>query len=477
MHGFLSQEFRGSKPLSRDKKLISLLDKKANSPIYKYILTLKGNIMNSQIQLTEAQQLRKSYIIKCIGKEMSALEAGLRLCLTERTIYKNMADYRKKGDMSFIHGNTGKRHVRPEIEERRQKVLDIFQNTRVAGENPFPGVTYTYFTQILEEDYGMKCSVSWTKKTLNSVGYRTPVRYRKKRQREAHLFRERKEHAGELVQADGTPFDWFGDGRKYCIQGFIDDATGIPVGLHMTKNECLLGYMEALRKMLTGYGIPMQLYPDKAGVFFVNGGRKDGCEKPLTQFGRMMERLGVDMFPAHSPQAKGRIERFWQTLQQQLPVQLRLHGIKTVDAANEFIEKTYLPKFIRRHAVRPKNAQSLWVSADTGEINGILRASYTARTDKGGVFSFKGYRFFCPTLPNTKISVFLNERDGIWAAPHGTDVRHEIILVETDTTGPMPDVLKLLIEKVFLRNAKPRYREVYIDDEKLEEFIRKKQTA
>ena len=130
------------------------------------------------------------------------------------------------------------------------------------------------------------------KSILNSQGYYTCIKHKVKKERRAHLFRERKEHFGELVQADGTPYDWFKDGKKYCIQGFVDDATGCPVGLYMTKNECLLGYMEAFVNMSLAYGIPMQIYPDKASVFFVNR-KTDDNEKHLTQFGVMMESFGV----------------------------------------------------------------------------------------------------------------------------------------------------------------------------------------
>ena len=126
----------------------------------------------------------------------------------------------------------------------------------------------------------------------------------------------RKDYEGELVQADGTPFEWFGDGNRYSLHGFIDDATGKITGLYMCKNECLLGYLEVLRQTLENYGIPISLYPDKYSVFFppkkVNDHitleeQLNGREKGITQFGRIVEELGIEMFPASSPQAKGRI--------------------------------------------------------------------------------------------------------------------------------------------------------------------------
>jgi len=415
------------------------------------------------MQLTKAQATRQRYIMKCISKEMTTAEAAFELGLSQRAIQQNIKAYRSKGVTAFIHGNLKKCHRSHDNELRRNRIINVFKNTRIDGINPFEKVTYMYFTDILNDEFNIKASVSWVKSILNSLGYKTPVNYRSKKKQDVHLFRERKEHFGELVQADGTPFDWFGTGKRYCIQGYIDDATGIPLGLHMTKNECLFGYVEAFRKMSFRYGIPEQLYPDKASVFFVSQKTTDE-EKHLTQFGRMMEELGVDMFPAHSPQAKGRIERFWGTIQKQLPVQFKLHGIKTIDDANEFMANVYIPRFIKKYAKKAKGKESKFIKADMKKINSVLRAKFPARTDRGGIFTFKGYKFFTPDLPNSKIVIKMNEYEGIWISPEKSEKRYEIKLVETDTSGKeMPEVMKELVEKVFLQNTKPKFREVYFD--------------
>lgn len=415
------------------------------------------------MQLTKAQSTRQQYIMKCIAKELTTAEAAFELGLSQRAIQQNIKAYRAKGLMAFVHGNYKKRHRSVENELRRKRIINVFQNTRIEGINPFEKVTYMYFTDILNDEFKIKASVSWVKSILNSLGYKTPVNYKSRKKRNVHLFRERKEYFGELVQADGTQFDWFGIGKRYCIQGYIDDATGIPLGLHMTKNECLLGYLESFRKMASRYGIPEQLYPDKAGVFFVSQKTSDGV-KHLTQFGRMMEEFGVDMFPAHSPQAKGRIERLWGTIQKQLPIQFKLHGIKTIDEANEFIEKVYIPRFIKKYAKKAKQQESKFVKADMQKINTVLRAKFPAHTDRGGIFTFKGYKFFAPDLPNRKIIINMNEHEGMWVSPEKSETRYEIKLVETDTSGKeMPEVMKEFIEKVFLQNAKPKFREVYFD--------------
>lgn len=413
-------------------------------------------------ELTDAQKAMRESLLKVIAKEMTSLEAALQSGLTQRAIQIKVRRYEKEGDKSLIHGNTGKKKTTPEREELKKYVADIFLSTRIDGVNPFEDITYTYFTEILAEEYKIKASVGWVKKVLKELGYKSPIKHSCRNQK-IFLMRERKEHTGELVQADGTPYDWFKDGHLYCIQGFVDDATGYPTGLYMTKNECTLGYLEAFRIMAETDGIPEQMYPDKSSVFFVNNKKKDDGEVHLTQFGLMMENLGVDMFPAHSPQAKGRIERFWQTIQHRLPNLFRLRGIKTIEQANEFLRADFLKIYRRWFPVRPKSEETRFVRADMNEVNSILKATFPGKTDKAGVFSLKGYRFFCPELTDRKILIHLNEKEGLWITATDSTEKHTVTLVETDTTGEMPEVMKDLIERIFLKNAKPKFREVYFD--------------
>ena len=429
-----------------------------------------------EIILTKGQKFRKKLIVACIKGKLTTKEAAIQTGLNIRTIQKNIQDYKQIGDKVFIHGNLGKKRKNEDVEKDRLKIIDIFTNTRINGKNPYEDITYTYFTELLETEHNIKRSVTWIKSILNSLGYKTPIKH-KVRNKNVHLLRERKEHTGELIQADGTPFDWFKNGHNYCIQGFVDDATGYPTGLYMTKNECLLGYVEAFRTMAYRDGIPEQLYPDKAGVFFVNKKTKDG-EKHLTQFGLMMENLGIDMFPAHSPQAKGRIERFWETIQHRLPNLFVLKGIDTVEKANEFLRDEFLDLYQKWFPVEPKSKETKFVKADINEVNSILKATFPGHIDKSGVFLLKGYKFFCPEITNQKILIHLNEKEGLWITDIKNTKKYSVKLVETDTTGLMPEVMKDLIDRTFLKNAKPKFREVYIDiDEIILSQVKPKRTA
>lgn len=401
-------------------------------------------------------------IQQCACNQITTHEAAVASGLSQRTIQRDVLKYRAGGCSALVHGNTGTRRESAESAALSLRIIDIFRNTSVNGKNPFDGISYAYFQEILEEDYGIKKSVSFVKKVLLSDGYHTPVKHRYRKEA-AHLMRKRKEHMGELVQADGTSFDWFGDGRTYCIQGFVDDATTRPVGLYMTKNECLLGYVEATRNMVTQFGIPQAIYPDKSSVFFVNKKNTDDGECHLTQFGLIMEELGVDMFPAHSPQAKGRIERFWETIQKRLPILFAMRGICTVEAANDFLRDEFPTIFHKWFPVKPSSSESLFVEANAEQINNVLKATYPGKVDRGGVFSLMGYKFFCGKLCGKKILIHLNEKRGLWVTPLDSNTEYSVVLMETDSSGRMSEVTKDLIHRTFLKNAKPKYREVYVD--------------
>jgi hypothetical protein len=152
---------------------------------------------------------------------------------------------------------------------------------------------------------------------------------------ERRTMRERRAKVGELLQTDVTPFDWFTLGVSYALHGFQDDATGDIPGLYLCEHECLQGYFEAFRAVLHGYGVPEALYVDRIGIYFVNTKKPENrsIEEQLagktldkTQFGLIAETLGCCLISTGSPQARGRIERLWETLQSRLPVWFALNG-------------------------------------------------------------------------------------------------------------------------------------------------------
>ena len=202
----------------------------------------------------------------------------------------------------------------------------------------------------LAERHGLHLSVESTRQMMIKAGY---WRSKKGGTVCAHPMRERRARFGELIQIDGSPHDWFEGRGDYCtLLVFIDDATGRLTQLRFATTETTLDYMRVLHDHIWAHGVPVALYSDKHSIFRINAQEANPAAE--TQFSRAARELGIECIHAHSPQAKGRVERANQTLQDRLIKEMRLAGIDDMDSAN-----TWLPGYIadhnRRFAVAPKD--------------------------------------------------------------------------------------------------------------------------
>lgn len=260
--------------------------------------------------MLKPKELKRVTLIEaCINGKCTIKQVAQSLGISERRVKQIKKEVKENGVQSIQHGNRGRKPKNTISDETRSKIIELRNSFQYEISN------FKHFQELLAERENIEISYSALYSILKSAGIKSPKKHRKSK---LHHRRKRKECEGMMLQADGTPFDWFGNGEKYSLHGFIDDATGKITGLYMCKNECLLGYLEVLRQTLENYGIPVSLYPDKYSVFFPPKKVDDhltieeqlnGREKGITQFGRIIEELGIEMFPASSPQAKGRIER------------------------------------------------------------------------------------------------------------------------------------------------------------------------
>ena len=229
-------------------------------------------------------------------------------------------------------------------EETRKQVLGLLQSK-------YKGFGPTLACEKLVELEGLQISDESVRQMMIAERLWKPKKARKV---VTHQMRERRACYGELVQIDGSPHDWF-EGRVPSCSSlvFIDDATGKLGQLSFVKSESFFSYSQAAREYFERHGKPVAFYSDKHGIFRVNQ-PASGKTEALTQFGRAMQQLDIQIICAHTPQAKGRVERVNQTLQDRLPKELRLRGISTWEAGN-----AYLPEFImdfnRRFAVQPRS--------------------------------------------------------------------------------------------------------------------------
>lgn len=357
---------------------------------------------------------RMIVIQSVIDKKRTGKEASEVLKVSERQIWRLIKKARDKGIVEIKHGNCNRIPKNKTPEDVVNKVIQLKKSYNYELAN------FKHFTELLEEKENIKLSYSTVYNILKENGF---VSKNSHKERITHRRRKRKEHEGDLVQADGTPFEWFEDNQKYSIHGFIDDATGQVLGLYMMKNECLLGYLEALRYMLKNYGVPKVIYPDKYSVFFPATKQKltieeelQGKKFPTTQFMDIISALGINMYPASTSQDKGRIKRLWKTLQDRLITEFRINNIKTPEQANEFFIK-FIPKYNKKFAVEAASPISHFSDVpDYINLDLLLSAKLKRVIDNSGTFTIQGKKFQIVNnkiLPNVKVDIYINKKRGI----------------------------------------------------------------
>ena len=368
--------------------------------------------------MSEKQLNRYSVVSKIISGHLTIAEASANLGISERQVIRLKKGVLAEGAAFLIHKNTNRKPKHAFVDSLASKITALKQS------EPYVSANFMHFQELLERQEGIKISYSALHSVLTSVGIKSP---KKRRRFKPHRRRKRKPQEGLLAQMDATPFEWFGSSEKFALHGAIDDATGNVIGLYMTKNECLLGYWEVTRQILLNHGVPVSLYTDRHAIFLSTHASKLTIEDQFagkvvndTQFGRAMNELGITLIPARSPQAKGRVERLWETLQSRLPVEFKIAGISTVDEANEFLAK-YIPRFNATFSVKPEDSESAFRPlTSTLDPDTILCVKLTRSVDAGGVFSFYNRSFkvittsTLPTLPpKAKVTVLVSPRLGI----------------------------------------------------------------
>lgn len=366
--------------------------------------------------LKQEEIKRATLIESCIKGQCTVKQVATALGLSERRVKQIKKEVKENGVKSIAHGNRGRKPKNTIPNEIRKRILELRSSYEYEISN------FKHFQELLKERENIDISYSALYNILHNAGIKSPKKHRKTK---LHHRRKRKECEGMMLQADGTPFDWFGNGERYSLHGFVDDATGKITGLYMCKNECLLGYLEVLRQTLENYGIPISLYPDKYSVFFppkkVNDHitieeQLNGRAKGITQFGRIVEELGIDMFPANSPQAKGRIERLWETLQSRLVTEFRIHNIRTIEDANSFLVQ-YIQEYNSKFAVEASSKKSVFLKLPKRyNLDELLCVRFERTIDNSGVFSINNSKFQIMDRnlpPKTKVQIYLSQKIGM----------------------------------------------------------------
>lgn len=267
---------------------------------------------------------------KVKDKQITLKQASWEMAVSYPQSKRLWSRYKKEGAKGLISRKKGMRSNRAIPENRRKEIASIILNH-------YQDCKPLFVSEKLSQYHDIHYSSEFIRNLMIQYRLWQPKIKRKK----IHRSRQRRASEGELLQVDASDHDWFeGRGPRCHLHLFIDDATSQIQGAWFTKEETTEGYYRAIKPILEKKGRPVYLYTDKRSTFVVNHGSKTG----KTQFKRAMKELGIKMITAHSPQAKGRVERAFKTLQERLIWEMRIHGISTMEEANIF-----LPKFIEEH--------------------------------------------------------------------------------------------------------------------------------
>jgi transposase len=322
------------------------------------------------LTMSSKEARRPGLVQAALAGKVTNVEAAQALGLSVRQLRRLKAAYRRAGIGGLLHGNRGRPSPRRLSESDRERIVELI-NTRYAGFND------CHLTEKLCECEGLRYSRATVRRIRLADGIpaarrRRPPRHRARRLREAH--------AGAMVLVDGSAFAWLGaDAPALTLVGAIDDATGAILTLHFRPHEDLHGYTALLQRLALTHGLPCTLYGDRLAVFVRNDAHWSLAEELAgaqhsTQFGQMLAELAIGYIAANSPQAKGRIERLWQTLQDRLVAELRLRAITTVAAAEAFLP-AFIADYNRRFAKAPREARSVWRRAPR-DLDHILACRY-----------------------------------------------------------------------------------------------------
>lgn len=344
---------------------------------------------------------------------VTVTEATELLGLGRRQVFRLKARMRQYGAAGLVHQNRGRSPAHTLEEEVRQQIVALYQSPMYQGSN------HCHFAELLQEREGIGVSRSTVRRILRQAGV-APVKPR--RRPKAHRPRPRKPQPGLLWQIDASPFPWFEERAPACaLLAAIDDATGVVVGACFRPHEDLQGYFEVMRQGIGHYGVPVSLYSDRHTIFRSPKApptleqQLAGFPVPRSQFGQALDELSITHILAITPQAKGRVERLWQTLQDRLTIELRLRHVSTIDEANQI-----LPALIDRHNRRFQVSPS------------STAAAYRTQPDRPLELLFC-LRHWRTLSPNGTVSWFSQT----YALHDPSACRHQPIQVRQTTTGEL----------------------------------------
>jgi hypothetical protein len=392
---------------------------------------------NQLITMTNKEAKRYEIIKDLLEKKIDGTEASKLLGLCVRQVKRIKASVMNIGIAGVIHGNRNKESNRKTSEEITNKVKEHLHKT------------YHDFNPLLTKEKLLELNkIDLSKETVRQLMIKEGLwKARKKYEIKKHFWRERKDNYGEMEQFDGSYHNWF-EGRneqelglEQCLLLSVDDATGKPTGARFEDNEGVEAVFRFWEEYILKHGLPISIYLDKFSTYKVNHKNAVDNKELMTQFQRAMNQLGVKLITAHSPQAKGRVEKMNGTFQRRLVKELRLAKINTISEANTFLKEIFIPKFNKQFAVVPKKDADLHKKLTPEQVQVLPQ-----------IFSIQSERTVC----NDYTVRFKNNYYQLQEVQSTTVYKKDIVTIEEHLNGEVKLSLRNKYLNFYVLPARPK---------------------
>jgi transposase len=374
------------------------------------LMSLREVVILRKVELAMGENTKYLTIKKLVETGGNKKRASMQLNCSIRHINRMIKGYQQEGKSYFVHGNRGRKPAHTFSDKTRQLILDLYRTK-------YYDANMIHYSELLRKYENITVSPSSIRNILIQEFILSPKAKRSTKKKvkaqlkiaqenaksqkesveildaivaieDAHPRRPRCAYAGEMLQMDASLHRWFGDG-KCQLHIAVDDATGTIMGAYFDSQETLKGYYHVLQQVLTQYGIPYMLFTDRRTVFEYKKKNTSSVEEDtFTQFGYACNQLGIQIQTSSVAQAKGRVERMFQTLQSRLPLELRLAGVTSIEQANEFLN-SYIKEFNAQFALPVNSIKSVFEKQpDDEKINLTLAILTSRKVDNGHCVKF-----------------------------------------------------------------------------------------
>jgi len=345
--------------------------------------------------------------------ELNQEEAAELLGVDVRTFRRWTRRYEEEGEAGLVDRRLGKASGRRVPTDRAEEVERLYRER-------YQGFTVKHFHEHLVKDHGFGWGYTWLKLHLQWKGVVTKAPRKGAHRRK----RERRPLPGMMLHQDGSRHEWLEGQPALDLIVTLDDATGAIYSAFLVEEEGTASTFRALNEVFSEHGLPMSLYTDRGGHYFHTPKAGEIDRNHLTQVGRALKQLGVEHIAAHSPQARGRSERAFGTLQDRLVKELRLVGITTIEDANVFIRNVYVPAYNARFAIEPAGDGSAFTPIPGVDLDEILCVQEERQVGNDNCVSYRTLKLQIPETPmrphfvkaKVRVHVYL---DGSHAVFHG----------------------------------------------------------